>query len=159
MLAMTDNEYMRIYMATRRAQRRQRLIDEFGAQCQECGSSSDLEFDHRDPSTKKFNLSGCYLDKAWHLVMEEARKCDLLCHWCHLGKSGLHNNYIGGWNKIENPEHGTPHMYHAYGCRCTHCKFAKVMYRAKDIGYLDVVQAPPSWRRGRVTVPGSSDGR
>jgi len=35
-----------------------------GGRCVRCGATEDLEFDHIDPSTKRFTISGG-LSKAW----------------------------------------------------------------------------------------------
>lgn len=150
MAFMPDNKYMREYMAERRKRRRETLLEMFGRQCLKCGATTDLEFDHRDRSTKLFQLSGCYLDGPWETIVKEAQKCDLLCYMCHLEKSGLVGDFGGGQNKIQDPEHGTAHMYTTYSCRCLDCKYAKMLYRAQKIDYLDQVQAPLGWRRGRL---------
>ncbi len=53
-----SNEYMRHYMAMRRQERRQRLIDLAGGVCRRCGSKEALEFDHIRSETRAFRLSG-----------------------------------------------------------------------------------------------------
>ena len=61
------------------------LIEEFGNKCIICSYSKHLEilqFHHRDPSQKLFNIakkSGYSLNK----LRAEAIKCDLLCPTCH----------------------------------------------------------------------------
>jgi hypothetical protein len=40
-----------------KAARRKRLIEMLGGKCARCGSAESLEFDHIDPSTKKFTIS------------------------------------------------------------------------------------------------------
>lgn len=42
-----------------------------------------LSFHHRDPSEKKFIISGNHCRK-WEIVREELDKCDLLCANCHM---------------------------------------------------------------------------
>ena len=68
----------------RRRRRKAELIELFGGRCQDCGynaAPAALEFHHRDPSTKEFGVGN------WHgsrdRLIEEARKCDLLCATCH----------------------------------------------------------------------------
>jgi hypothetical protein len=129
------------YMQARRLERRQALIALSGGRCSVigCGSTHDLEFDHIDPTTKLFVLSGCNLDKSWDIILREHAKCVLYCHECHLHKTREFDE-MGGIpvNKNNEPyHHGTARMYSETGCRCDHCKQAKRMYRDKQISYTD----------------------
>ena len=67
---------------------KQRLISFFGGSCQHCGyckNSAALCFHHKDPKTKSFGLGGSVLaSKYWEEILEEARKCILLCSNCHM---------------------------------------------------------------------------
>lgn len=157
----SDNEYMREYMARRRAQRRQRLVDLSGGKCEGrfyeeedgCGSTDRLEFDHIDPTTKLFNLSGKDLDRKWSLVVQEHAKCQLLCYQCHRTKTVQNGETAGGRNKLpdhRNWPHGSMQRYTVNNCRCIDCKFAKALYRIKEIQYREVVKAPEGWRRGII---------
>ncbi|PWT75527.1 MAG: hypothetical protein C5B59_08595 [Bacteroidetes bacterium] len=60
------------------------LKEDFGGKCKVCGymkCMSALEFHHLDPKTKLFTISG---GKApWAEIVEEAKKCVLLCSNCH----------------------------------------------------------------------------
>jgi 5-methylcytosine-specific restriction endonuclease McrA len=50
--------------------------------CLDCGSPEALEYDHREPTTKLFNVSqGLY--RPWAVLEAEAAKCDLVCRPCH----------------------------------------------------------------------------
>ena len=52
--------------------------------CIDCGVTQDLEFDHRDPSDKKFTIcDGFRHNKTFDKLLVEARKCDLRCTRCH----------------------------------------------------------------------------
>jgi ribosomal protein L30E len=64
--------------------------------CQRCGYESkdkvsSLQFHHRDPLTKLFAISDCYSNNAksisfnreWDELVEELRKCVILCGNCH----------------------------------------------------------------------------
>ena len=65
---------------------RRRLVSEFGGRCGVCGYErcmSALEFHHMEPAEKRFALSGPALLRPWRFVIEEARKCVLLCANCH----------------------------------------------------------------------------
>lgn len=57
-----------------------------GGKCVECGSKKRLEFDHIDPSTKKFNISECG-GRTFDSFINEVSKCQLLCRACHIEKS------------------------------------------------------------------------
>lgn len=53
--------------------------------CNRCGYNEHhcaLDFHHRDPSQKKFNIPWGWVLK-WSKLLEEIAKCDLLCSNCH----------------------------------------------------------------------------
>ena len=57
-----------------------------GGECQRCGyarCSAALEFHHRDPEQKDFNVAGKAQTWAWDRIKAELDKCDLLCANCH----------------------------------------------------------------------------
>lgn len=63
-----------------------RLVALFGGRCMRCGYDDHLPalvFHHRDPSSKSFAISVDGVPRAWHRLIEEAGKCDLLCANCH----------------------------------------------------------------------------
>ena len=66
---------------------KQRMVDSMGAKCACCGYNkciSALDFHHLDASRKEFNLSAAMVaPKAWTKLVEELRKCILLCANCH----------------------------------------------------------------------------
>jgi hypothetical protein len=81
-----QNEKYRRWQEKARRERKAKLIVLLGGKCSVCGynrCADALEFHHRDPSTKLFPLGKDRLLKRWDLVLEEARKCDLLCANCH----------------------------------------------------------------------------
>lgn len=54
--------------------------------CAVCGYNkhpSALDLDHRDRSTKSFDISSSVATKAWDVIAVEIRKCDVLCANCH----------------------------------------------------------------------------
>ena len=62
-----------------------RCIAYLGGACKVCGynkSHAALEFHHRDPSSKEFQLS-TGRTKGWERTKSELDKCDLLCSNCH----------------------------------------------------------------------------
>lgn len=154
-LATNDKEWGRAYMARWRQARRQRLIELAGGSCVQCGSVDQLEFDHRDRSSKRFELSGAGLNHSWARLLVELEKCDLLCHAHHRVKTVQHKEAGGGQNKIAAPQHGTVHCYTVSRCRCIDCRFARAHYRNRDgwdrgISYSEIVKAPKGWARGRI---------
>ena len=62
--------------------------------CVDCGFDDHraLEFDHRDPSTKKHNVSDMrvFSDKSF---FKEAEKCEIRCANCHKIKTALQFNW------------------------------------------------------------------
>lgn len=56
--------------------------------CQDCGQihpSFAMDFDHRDPKNKKFNIGG-FSKLYWvteDILKEEIAKCDVVCALCH----------------------------------------------------------------------------
>lgn len=88
-----------------------------------CEATEDLEFDHRDRSTKQFVLSGHGLDKAWSRILVELEKCDLLCRACHHEKSLVSGDrgevdHGGGVSGKRN-------------CPCEPCKARKLQYMSE----------------------------
>jgi len=83
------NARMAEYQRARRAERLWEGRVFLGEHCVRCRVHMDdtvLEFDHIDPSTKKFNLarqaSHVSEDRWW----DEVLKCQLLCFDCHMEK-------------------------------------------------------------------------
>ena len=72
--------------------RKKQIIELSGSKCLICNYSkcnSALEFHHKDPESKKFELSqGNIRSKNWKEVLKELKKCVMLCSNCH---RELHN--------------------------------------------------------------------
>lgn len=117
-LARSSNEYMREYMRNRYHSKRHKAIQELGGKCSRCGSTKDLQFDHKDQSKKKIRMSDIHSinDKA---VKDEMKNVQLLCIKCHDKKS--HDAWDFATNK---PQHGTYWMYRKHECRCSKCEKA-----------------------------------
>jgi transposase len=70
---------------------KQRLVEEAGGRCRICGYDryqGALEFHHRDPASKEFNLSLRGVTRSLETLRAEARKCVLLCANCHAEVEG-----------------------------------------------------------------------
>lgn len=67
--------------------RKNELIKMMGGKCSRCTYDKNyaaLEFHHIDPSNKSFQLDSRHLSNtAMHLILEEAKKCILVCSNCH----------------------------------------------------------------------------
>jgi hypothetical protein len=62
-----------------------RLMSAFGGKCGLCGYDRcprNLVFHHLDPSIKGDGF-GHFQSRAWTRIVEEVRKCVMLCHNCH----------------------------------------------------------------------------
>jgi hypothetical protein len=74
---------------------KQRIIDAFDGKCCNCGYNkchAALELHHLDPLQKKFTFGAIRSSpKSWATIVEELRKCVLLCANCH---REFHSNLI-----------------------------------------------------------------
>lgn len=66
---------------------KQRMIDAMGGKCQCCGynrCAESLDFHHIDPAQKEISLGSIRANpKAWGHIVNELRKCILICRNCH----------------------------------------------------------------------------
>lgn len=99
---------MREYKRTWMAQRRAKYLD--GKVCVGCGSSQDLEIDHREPAEKTSHRIWSWRHER---ILRELAKCDIRCNACHRAR-----------HAAERPEHGIS-AYKRKGCRCDVCRAAK----------------------------------
>lgn len=93
-------EYHRKYSREYYHQRRNELIQLLGGKCCNCGSDQKLQFDHIDHKSTRFRI-GRLLNYSKDNVMQELKKCQLLCSKCHSKKSrkeGSAKNQIGEHN-------------------------------------------------------------
>lgn len=105
-----------ISKAKRLAERKVKAIELLGGKCVNCGSIERLQFDHikRDRVEKKRVITIMINSTTWENVLEELKKCQLLCFSCHIKKSNAERGRTGFYN------HGTANRYRA-GCRCELC--------------------------------------
>lgn len=71
---------------------RQLLIKAKSVPCAKCGKSYPscaMDFDHRDPSTKEFNVAEIAAAHSIQHFIDEIEKCDVLCAICHRLKTHL----------------------------------------------------------------------
>lgn len=70
--------------------RREELLHELGDKCASCGSTNDLEFDHKDPTNKVYDFDYLFMLGKDNIVLkEEISKLQLLCSRCHTNKTRL----------------------------------------------------------------------
>jgi transposase len=80
-------------VAARRRRLKEILVAEAGGGCAACGFSEylgALQFHHRDPARKSFELSRQGITRSLARLRQEARKCVLLCaNWPRHGRGGV----------------------------------------------------------------------
>jgi hypothetical protein len=66
--------------------------------CVDCGQTNPvmLDFDHRDPSSKRSDVARLASRKSWPQVLAEIQKCDVRCANCHRRKTARQL----GWAKL-----------------------------------------------------------
>jgi 5-methylcytosine-specific restriction endonuclease McrA len=73
-------------LARRRQERKAVLVAELGGKCVRCGyekSIRALQFHHRNPEEKLFEMTVTSMTKPLDILRAEVKKCDLLCSNCH----------------------------------------------------------------------------
>jgi transposase len=73
-------------VSRRRRRVKRILVEEAGGACAICGYDEwigALQFHHRDPQDKEFEISGAGITRSLDRARNEARKCVLLCSNCH----------------------------------------------------------------------------
>jgi hypothetical protein len=67
-------------------------------QCVDCGEADPvvLDFDHRDPSSKRSEVARLAATKPWTQVLAEIDKCDVRCANCHRRRTARQF----GWKKL-----------------------------------------------------------
>jgi 5-methylcytosine-specific restriction endonuclease McrA len=80
--------------------------------CACCGSKESLELDHIDPDDRVSNNIWSWSRER---RTEELKKCQVLCHTCHVDKTQD--------QRKREMSHGTRNRY-AQGCKCEACKRA-----------------------------------
>lgn len=91
-------DYHRPYALKWYHKRRAEYIIELGGECAHCGATERLQFDHIDWRTKSFPL-GKLMSVTQEKARKEIKKCQLLCHPCHVIK----NRQDSAERKIERP--------------------------------------------------------
>lgn len=89
-------EYQRI----RGYDRKREIISILGGKCIKCGYDkciAALEFHHGNPKEKAFDLSTRTISKySLKRILDEVKKCDLLCSNCHREQTDIDNQKLRG---------------------------------------------------------------
>jgi len=82
--------------------------------CVDCGETDIvvLDFDHRDPAAKKYNVMLLAAHKSWVRVIAEIEKCDVRCSSCHRRRTALQFNWgtrgLRPFGKLTSPSKERP---------------------------------------------------
>lgn len=80
----------------RGARNKQKLLDSKGCKCSKCGynkNSAALCFHHIRDKEFQLDLRNCANTK-WETLVEEADKCIILCHNCHMEEHYPNSNLV-----------------------------------------------------------------
>ncbi len=99
------------------------VIRILGGKCVACGTTENLEVDHKDSKKKSFEVRRMLTTYSPQEIIEEIKKCQLLCRACHLEKSILERG-----QKPARGTHGTLSSYRY--CKCELCRAANAKYHA-----------------------------
>ena len=83
-MAKRTKEYFRKNNAKVYAKHREFINRSRMKPCTDCGMQYNpwvMEFDHRDPKTKSFDITGSH--HGMKRIVEELQKCDVVCANCH----------------------------------------------------------------------------
>lgn len=106
--------YMRNYMKIRYRKFMDKIIEYLGGKCVWCNSTKELQIDHKDKTTKLFNISTGIQKFSKEKIWKEVEKCQLLCRKCHRKKSVLSGD-------VQEAKHGNYTMRFRRNCHCDLC--------------------------------------
>jgi len=112
-----------------RRKRKVKAITTLGGHCVYCGSTDGLEFDHKEPTNKIFNISRIWTARK-EIFEAELQKCQLLCRSCHSKKTSVERRA-----KIRD---GTRTAYVKLKCRCKPCVKANYIYQKARRNYNEI---------------------
>lgn len=102
--------------------RKEKVIEILGGKCANCGCAeiSKLEVDHKNRNEKSLTF-GKRWHQSWTRILEEIKKCQLLCKKCHIEKTVKERK-----QKLARGTHGTLSSYRY--CKCEVCRKANRDY-------------------------------
>lgn len=86
----------------KRDELKRKLVDMLGGKCVDCGYSGNLaalDFDHKEPKYKSFNMAKGLSAYSDNECIMEAHKCELRCANCHRAKT--HPGYSEAKDGVE----------------------------------------------------------
>jgi len=110
-----------------------RIIESMGGKCNLCGynrCNTALELHHIDPSKKEISFGSIRANpRSWEKIVEELKKCVLLCANCHREVEANLVELPKDIHKFNEAytEYRTPPM--VYDIKCQQCK---IMFRTKE---------------------------
>ena len=112
-----------------REQNRALLVDYLRSHpCVDCGEQELvlLEFDHRDPATKRREVGRLSMTKRWEVIAREIAKCDVRCAACHRRRTAQQMNWGSRWTLAAERATPTLERLMFVGARvCTRCQTSK----------------------------------
>jgi 5-methylcytosine-specific restriction endonuclease McrA len=102
--------------------RKREWIESKGGKCVKCGSTRNLEVDHKDQDNKTFNPRDIW-SRSEEVRKKELKDCQVLCESCHEDKTALQNSKSGEAAIVAC---GTPEKF-GLGCRCFTCREEHVL--------------------------------
>ena len=100
---MLDNKRSSLAVKAWRKRTKQRIIESMGGKCCICGynkCNESLSLHHLDPSGKEISMGSIRATpRAWAKIIEELRKCVLVCNNCH---GEIHYNNLKIPDNVKN---------------------------------------------------------
>jgi hypothetical protein len=115
------------YLNERYKKQREFFKEFLGSECAKCRSVENLQFDHINPKEKLFNVGRLWPNKDIPKVLEELKKCQLLCESCHIEKSAKESSERMN-EKYNGFSHGTFYGWMKKRCECDLCFEAKAKF-------------------------------
>lgn len=92
-----QSEKRRLRQKEKRAEKRKFIVEYKDVPCMDCGEKYPhyvMDFDHRDPEKKNFNIAKSVDDNvAWQKLKDEIAKCDIVCANCHRKRTFKHKEF------------------------------------------------------------------
>ena len=77
-----------------RKKRRVKLLDYLGDECVKCKSKDYLEFHHLPQYNKIERISKLIRDSSWNKIIDEIKKCTILCIDCHQEEHNIEGRFF-----------------------------------------------------------------
>lgn len=113
------------------------LIEKAGGECAACGYNDHpnaLDFHHRHPKQRRFGLTLSNMGKEWDTLVEEARRCVLLCANCH--RTLHYGDIASGSYSVKAQRKKKRALVNMRGGACEGCG-RRVVYAAYDFHHVD----------------------